>query len=214
MRDAAAARTGRDMTQPPRIVGVLLAAGAARRFGAPKQLAPLDGRPLVTHALEHLLAVERLAGVLVVVGAHGAAVAGAVADHAGAHVVACDDWAEGLAASLRTGVTAADAQGADAVLIHLADLPRVTPEVMRLVTESALDAGGRLHEEPVRATFDGTPGHPVVLPRSRFGLVARLSGDAGLRSILGGQGTTRVEVGHLADPVDVDRPEHLEALQS
>jgi molybdenum cofactor cytidylyltransferase len=202
------------VTQPPRVAGVLLAAGAARRFGAPKQLASLDGRPLITYALEHMLAVRSLAGVLVVVGAHGGAVAAAVAGHEGARVVACPDWGEGLAASLRTGVAAADAQGADAVLIHLADLPRVTPEVMRLISERALDAAGRLRDEPVRATFDGAPGHPVVLPRGRFGLVARLRGDEGLRSILGGRGTIRVEVGHLADPVDVDLPEHLEALRS
>ncbi len=202
------------MTQPPRVVGVLLAAGAGRRFGAPKQLAVLDGRPLVTHALEHLLAVESLAGVLVVVGAEGEAVGGAVASYPAVRVVDCRDWEEGLAASLRAGVLAADAQGADAVLIHLADLPRVTPQVMRLVADSALGADGRLSDVPVRATFDGAPGHPVVLPRSRFGLVTHLRGDEGLRSILGGHAATRVEVGHLADPVDVDIPEHLEALQS
>lgn len=202
------------MTQPPRVIGVLLAAGAARRFGAPKQLACLDGRPLVTHALNHMLAVDSLAGVLVVVGAHGEAVADTVGGHPGVRIVVCADWEDGLAASLRAGVAAADARGADAVLIHLADLPRVTPDVMRLVTEGALDADGRMSDDPVRATFDGAPGHPVVLPRSRFGLVAHLSGDEGLRSILGGRVTTRIEVGHLADPVDVDVPEQLESLQS
>lgn len=202
------------MTQPPRVVGVLLAAGGARRFGAPKQLAPLDGRPLVTHALDHLLAVDVLACVLVVVGAHGDEVTAAVQGRQGVRVVVCEDWEEGLAASLRAGVAAADDQGVDAVLIHLADLPRVTPAVIAMVAASALDADGGLRDAPVRATFDGAPGHPVVLPRSRFGLVSHLSGDEGLRSILGGRSTTRVEVGHLADPVDVDIPETLEALQS
>ena len=199
---------------PPRILGVLLAAGAARRFGTPKQLAELDGRPLVTHALGHLLALEELAGVLVVVGAHGDAVAAAVGDRPRVRVVSCAHWAEGLAASLRAGVQAADVAGADAVLLHLADLPRVTPTVMRLVLDGAHDADGRLHDAPARATFGGAPGHPVVLPRSRFGLVAHLAGDAGLRSILGGRETVGVEVGHLADPTDVDIPEHLEALRS
>ncbi len=202
------------MTQSPRLIGVLLAAGAARRFGAPKQLAMLDGRPLVTHALSHMLAVERLAGVLVVVGAHGQAVADTVGGHPGVRIVVCPGWEEGLATSLRAGVAAADARGADAVLIHLADLPRVTPDVMRLVAERALNSDGGLSDDPVRAAFDGAPGHPVVLPRSRFGLIAHLRGDEGLRSVLGGRGTTCVEVGHLADPVDVDIPEHLESLQS
>lgn len=201
------------MTPPPRVVGVLLAAGAATRFGAPKQLALLEGRPLVTHALEHLLAVDALACVLVIVGANGPEVAEAIGDRDGVRVVTCDDWEEGLAASLRCGIAAADAAGADAVLIHLADLPRVTADVIGMVAQSAVDDDGRLRDAPARAIFDGEPGHPVVLPRSRFGLVAHLSGDEGLRSVLGGRGTTRVEVGHLADPIDVDTPEHLELLQ-
>lgn len=197
-----------------RTLGVLLAAGAARRFGAPKQLAELDGRPLVTHALEHLLAVDELACVLVVVGSHGDAVAEAVGDRPGVRIVAADGWEEGLAASLRAGVGAADAQGADAVLVHLADLPRVTPDVMRLVLAAAGEELAAASDRPVRACFDGVPGHPVVLPRSRFGLLAHLQGDEGLRSILRGTCTVPVEVGHLADPTDVDIPEHLEALRS
>lgn len=195
----------------PRVAGVLLAAGAARRFGAPKQLAELEGRPLVTHALERLLAVEGLGKVVVVVGAHGSAVAAAVT-HAGSprvRIVSCPGWAEGLAASLRTGIAAV--AGADAALVHLADLPRVTPQAMGVVLAAASE-GGRLRAGATRATYAGQPGHPVVLPASLFPAVAALRGDAGARDLLAGPATHLVEVGHLADPTDVDTPETLESL--
>lgn len=195
----------------PRLAGVLLAAGAARRFGAPKQLAELDGRPLVAHALDALLGVRTLAEVLVVVGANAERVAAAAP---GARVVRCDAWEEGMSASLRAGVAAADAAGADAVLVHLADLPRVTAEACEVVVAEGLGPDGWPLEAPARATYGGRDGHPVLLPRALFGAVAALRGPAGARDLLAGAATRRVEVGHLGDPTDVDIPEHLEVLRS
>ena len=65
------------MTRPPRaaesepeIGGIILAAGEGRRFGGAKQLAPLNGRPLIEHALEAMLAVPALDPVVIVLGAH------------------------------------------------------------------------------------------------------------------------------------------------
>lgn len=186
------------------VCGVLLAAGGSRRFGAPKQLAALDGRPLVTHALDALVAVPLLAEVLVVVGAHGDEVATAVADRRRVRVVPCARWAEGMAASLRAGVAAV--RDADAVLVALGDQPGITPAVVARVLLAQAPPG-----TPVRATYDGAPGHPVVLPRTLFAAVAALAGDAGARTLLGG--AALVEVGHLGDPRDVDTPADLAALR-
>ncbi len=172
------------MSADPRIVGILLAAGAASRFGSPKQLAELDGQPLVLHALDRLLCVPALAEVLVVVGAHGDEVA-AVVEGTGwedVRVVRCPDWEDGLSASLRAGVAAADAAGADAVLVHLADLPRVTPQVIAGVLDHARDREGELVGVPVRAVYGGVDGHPAVLPRSLFGVVAHAPRRQGRRA--------------------------------
>ena len=195
MRGAPCVREGR---QAPRsVTGILLAAGGARRFGSPKQLALLDGRPLVAHAYAALTAI--LDDVVVVVGHAGEEVAAAMPR---ARVVHAADWEEGLAASLRAGIAATDA---DAAAIHLADLPGVTPAAIANVL-AAFD--GTL---PVRAHFDGAPGHPVVLPRSRFAAVAGLRGDAGMRALL--LDADAVECSHLGDGADVDRPADLAALR-
>ena len=191
------------------IAGVVLAAGGASRFGSPKQLAELDGRPLLQHAVDAMLAVPAIARVVVVLGAEAQRVREAV-DFGAARVVVCGDWAEGMAASLRCGVEAVG--GADWVIITLGDQPRVTSQVIAAVADEAVSAPAGV--EAVRATYDGVPGHPVALSRAMLPGVAKLRGDVGARELLGSASVRTFEAGRLCDPVDVDTPEELEGLRT
>lgn len=184
-----------------RVGAIVLAAGEGRRFGGPKQLAPLDGRPLLEHALGAVAAADEL---VVVLGARAGEVRRAV-DLGRARVVVAEDWAEGNAASLRAGVAALG--DVDAAVVVLGDQPRMTPEVVEAAL--ALSGGG---ERAVRATYAGAPGHPVVLPRALLGAVAALEGQAGALELL--RGATTFEAGALCDPTDVDTPEDLEAVRA
>ncbi|MGH2985790.1 MAG: nucleotidyltransferase family protein [Solirubrobacterales bacterium] len=186
------------------IGGVVLAAGEGRRFGGPKQLAELGGRPLVEHALAAMFAVPAIERIVVVLGAQ----AGRIRDHAdlgGVEVVVAGDWSEGISASLRAGV--AVLAEAEAVVVLLADQPLITPQVIAAV----LDRGDS-RAPAARATFGGAPGHPVVIKRELFGDVARLEGDAGARDLLELAGVATVECGHLASAHDVDTREDLQAI--
>jgi nicotine blue oxidoreductase len=162
----------------------VLAAGEGRRFGGPKQLAELGGRPLVEHAAAALR--EACDRVVVVLGAHADEVlAGARLDD----VVVCPNWAEGTSASLRCGLAALGDEP-DTVVVALGDQPGLTRERI----EAVLAVGGAI----VRARDGGAPSHPVVIRRG-----AHVTHEA-LRSAPG------VELGPLAD---VDTREQLEALQ-
>ena len=176
---------------------LVLAAGAGSRFGATKQLATLRGRPLLEHALAAVAAVSPR----VVVLGHAAEEIRARVDLHGADAVACPDWEEGQSASLRCGLTAL--AGADEVLVVLGDQPGLT----RTAVEALLAAGG--DEDAVRATYGGTPGHPVLLRRPLLDRAGDLRGDAGFRDLLADAWVRGVEVGHLADPDDVDTPADL-----
>jgi CTP:molybdopterin cytidylyltransferase MocA len=177
--------------------GLVLAAGEGRRFGGPKQLASLAGRPLLEHVVTAARAV--LDPVVVVLGAHAADVrAGVVLG--GARVVICEDWAEGMSASLRCGLRAL--REVDAVMVVLGDQPLITPEVMRAV----LAAGA-----PARAAYDGVPGHPVLLDAALVAGAGSLRGDAGFRARLAG--VTLVECGELCDPTDIDTRADLEVVR-
>lgn len=190
---------------PVKVAGVLLAAGAARRFGSPKQLAPLRGAPLLQHPLDALLAA-RLDDVVVVLGAYAPEVKAALRPSR-ARVLVAGDWEEGMAASLRRGVHAAAGREADWALVALGDQPGLSAPAVDALTAAARAAPPGVGA--VRATYGGTPGHPVVLHRDLFAAVAGLRGDAGARSLLGDVALLPVEVGHLARPDDVDDPADL-----
>jgi len=179
-----------------RVGGLVLAAGAGSRFGATKQLAPLDGRPLLEHALA---AVAGRTPRVVVLG-HAADEILAAVDLHGAEPVIAADWAEGQSASLRAGVRALG--DVDAAVVVLGDQPRLTREAVEAVAAA---------EAPARAAYHGTPGHPVLLDRALLDRAGELRGDTGFRDLL--HGVRSVEIGALADPVDVDTPEELGRLQ-
>jgi molybdenum cofactor cytidylyltransferase len=179
------------------IGGLILAAGEGRRFGATKQLAELRGRPLLEYALAAMVGVSPR----VVVLGHAADEIRATVDLHGAEPVVCDAWAEGQAASLRCGLAAL--AGSDAVLVVLGDQPGITAEAV----EAVASAGG--NENAVRATYDGSPGHPVLLRRSLIDRAGELRGDTGFRDLLERARVREVEVGHLADPADIDTREEL-----
>jgi molybdenum cofactor cytidylyltransferase len=186
------------------IGGVVLAAGEGTRFGGPKQLAELDGRPLLEHALAAVSAVPAIDRIVVVLGAHADEIRGKV-DFGDAEPVVCDRWSEGQAASLRAGLAALGE--VDAALVTLGDQPRITPQVIALAIDS-FDG-----ERPVRLTYEGHPGHPVVLPAGIIPRVMKLEGDVGARHLLEQERVREVEAGHLASAADVDTPADLEVLR-
>jgi CTP:molybdopterin cytidylyltransferase MocA len=175
---------------------LVLAAGEGRRFGGTKQLAELDGRPLLSYALA---AVAAISPRVVVLG-HAADEILAAVDLHGARPVVCPEFAEGQAASLRCGLAALDA---DAVLVVLGDQPGITAAAL----EAVMAAGG--DADAVRATYDGVPRHPVLLRGPLLARAGELSGDVGFRDLLKGARVDEIEVGHLADPADIDTREEL-----
>ncbi len=189
-----------------KVAAVILAAGAGRRFGGPKQLAELDGRPLIDHVVEAVEAVPGLDRRVVVVGAHAEEVRRALTGYTGLDVVECADWREGMSASLRAGIAAV--RDCDAAIVLLADTPHVTPQVIAQVLDSA-----RRGVPAARVLYDGEPGHPVMLARRLFGEVARLRGDRGARELLERVGPELIEAGPLARGEDVDTPADLAAAR-
>ncbi len=180
--------------------GLILAAGAGSRYGSsPKLLAQLDGRPLLEHAIAAQCAVPALERVVVVLGAHAQPILDAV-DLMRAEPVVCPDWREGLSASLRCGAGAlADAER---VIVTLGDEPLITPRLIARFLDAPSGA---------RATYDGRPGHPVVLGPEQLRALGGLRGDRGGQELL--QGAMTIECGRLDVGADVDTPDDLEAIR-
>ncbi len=182
------------------IAGLVLAAGAGTRFGSDsKLLAELDGRPLLEHAVRAQCGVPEISRVAVVLGAHAGKLLERVS-FGRAEVVICEDWSSGQAASLRSGV--GSLVGAAKVVVTLGDQPLIPPAV---IARLALEPAG------ARATYDGRPGHPVVLGPVQISAVSRLRGDRGASELL--RDGPRIECSDVWSGRDVDTPEDLEMIR-
>ena len=208
---------------PPRVAGLLLAAGSGRRYGQPKALVDTGAGPWVLTSLAVLQACDVL---VVVVGAAADDVAAVLPR--GVRVVVNPDHASGMGSSLRVGLTALSAAAGprtradpsaglaagedppftacDAAVVHLVDLPGVrSGAVARLM--AAAGSASASHRAVLRAAYGGVPGHPVVLGRDHWaGVIESASGDSGARNYFRGHPPGLVECGDLGCGQDVDLP--------
>ena len=197
---------------------MVLAAGASSRFGSPKLLAPLRGRPVLQHTLD-AVASAGLGDVVVVLGADAPAVEATIAWR-GERRVRNGRPGDGLASSLRVGLDAAavevpgaaEVPGPEAALVVLGDQPAVRPEVIRAVLDAAASPGsaGALFVRP-RYPEDPAP-NPVLVRRDAWPLAAALRGDRGLGPLLAARPELVAEVPVEGANPDVDTPEDLAAL--
>lgn len=185
---------------------LILAAGASRRMGRPKQLLPYKGSSLLAHAAHRALATG--CAVDVVLGANAEACRRELRDP-GVRILENLDWPEGIAASIRCGVLAAPAD-CRALLVMLCDQPRIPTEHYNALVAawSAQPAG------IVASTYDGTVGVPALFPRERFADLLALRGDRGARALLAREQDRLRTIVCPAARLDLDRPEDFAALQT
>lgn len=202
-------------------LAVVLAAGRGERFGdRTKQLALLDGAPLVAHPIR--AAIEAgIRHLVVVVGHDGHAVAHAARDAAGdvpdirsGHagrgsglrlwIVHNPEHERGQSTSLVAGIRAAgEVDAAEAAVILLADQPRVTADAIGAVADAVLNGAA-----VARASYVDGPSHPVGFARTRWPELLEVTGDAGARHLLRGPEVVEVAVDGPV-PVDIDTPDDL-----
>lgn len=163
-----------------KIAILLLAAGRSSRMrGADKLMQVIDGQPLITRSCQRALHTDLPCYVALPNLNHPRARACAQSC-ATANLIEVSEAAEGMGASIRTGVRALPDE-IEAVMILPGDMPDLETEDLARLASHFTDPGGPI----LRATAeDGTPGHPVLFPRATFAELSDLKGDQGGRSIL------------------------------
>lgn len=189
------------------LYALLLAAGASTRFGSPKQLVRVAGRPLLHAAVTR--AAEVTGNALIVVLGAGASELAPLLRHSPGSVVINQEWREGLASSIRAGVARLPPT-CDGVLLLLADQAAVTTDDLKRLA-------GTWRKQPqciAAALYAGITGVPAVFPRSLFRELAELRGDVGARALLRRNADRVVRVPMPGAALDIDTPEDLLALEA
>jgi molybdenum cofactor cytidylyltransferase len=189
------------------VAAIVLAAGASRRLGQPKQLLMLDGETLLARSVR-LAGEAGVAPILVVVGAR-AELIGAAVPPGIATVVMNEDWEQGIASSIHAGVNALNA-GARGALILACDQPRLSAEHLRGLIET-FDAQGVA--SIVASAYAGVVGIPAVFPREAFPHLLALSGDKGARALLMYPPCPLIALPFEGGEVDIDQPDDMAQLQ-
>lgn len=188
--------------------GLLLAAGAGRRYGGPKAFAPAPARPerpadeLLVELAIRTLRDGGCAPIVVVLGAQAQrAEQLRLRPRFGVQTVVNADWATGMGSSLRAGLAALRSGPSCAVVVLLVDTPGITAGAVERV-------GAHAGADTLRtATYGGNPGHPVVLGRAHWtGAALSATGDTGARHYLAQHAAEAIPCDDIADGADLDVP--------
>jgi molybdenum cofactor cytidylyltransferase len=194
----------------PRVAAIVLAAGASRRFGSPKQLLMVAGRPMVAQVTAAVLA-SRADEVVVVVGSRAEQIVQALAGLP-VRTVPNRTWEEGISSSMRAGLSALPPD-IDAVLFVLADQIRLTPDEVDVVIGAYSQAIATQSPPPRIAVpvHAGQRGNPVLFDHSLFPELMEVRGDQGGRGIMDRHPSMVLEVQLPTDGIvkDVDTPQDV-----
>jgi molybdenum cofactor cytidylyltransferase len=176
------------------IAAIVLAAGASKRLGQPKQLAKINDETLLQRAIRTAHEAG-CAPIIVILGAHHAEILASTNLHPAVCVIN-NAWQEGIASSIRLGVEAVPKE-AEGALLLTCDQPAISAAHLR-----SLMATGNT----TASAYAGRHGVPAYFPASMFAELIKLRGDAGAREFLRNTATVDLSGGEL----DIDTPADLD----
>lgn len=192
---------------PHGLYAIVLAAGASRRLGTPKQLLGFRGKTLIEHAISNARTICS-SRVVAVLGAFSNRIRPLV-ESSPVSIVENSDWESGMASSLRAGLHALP-PGCKAVLILLCDQPKISTADLKTLAAAWAEHPDRI----VASRYDDVIGVPAIFPRSAFAKLDRLSGDSGARKVLKEAEGTLIAVPLAAAAFDVDDQTTAQQLKS
>jgi molybdenum cofactor cytidylyltransferase len=188
------------------VPAIILAAGASRRLGRPKQLVRIGGETLLARTAR--VVSEAGAGpVVAVLGAHRESVLDG-ADLDRVHVVANAGWESGIASSIVAGVEAMQRlrPEAEALIILVCDQPKLNADHLQSLIGKYRKA---IEPSIVASRYAGISGIPAIFPVSQFSRLLALEGDAGARFLLREPECPMILVDFAGGEDDIDTPEDL-----
>jgi molybdenum cofactor cytidylyltransferase len=189
---------------------VILAAGSSSRFGEPKQLLQYDDKNLLQHTID--AAVNSNAKIVIVVLGANAELISKEIDKTKVQVVGNNEWQEGMASSVRTGLSTLQkvSPSTGAVIFMVCDQPFVSSSLINNLINTHIDTGKPI----VTCNYGEVIGPPALFHRSLFDELMELKGDVGARKIIQQHGDEVATILFTKGKIDIDTNEDYEALKN
>lgn len=187
---------------------IVLAAGGSSRLGQPKQLLKFRDKPLLQHILNQTQAFVFAVRVLVL-GAHASEIKREI-DPGNFKVIINDNWKEGIAASVRAGVTYSleTVPDLEHILFLLSDQPFVTNELIKKLAESHQTQGNGI----TASKYEDAVGVPAIFSKKFFRELRMLEGDRGAKVLMDKYPEKLATVPFSQGSIDLDKPEDYHKL--
>ena len=193
-----------------RIGLLILAAGASTRLGQPKQLLNLHGKPLVRHMAEMAIATNT-DPIGIVLGANAGLIHPLLTDLP-IHPTENDQWATGMASSIRCGLRKllTLAPDLEAIVLLVCDQPFVST----LLIQQLITAYQTSQFPIIASAYAETLGVPALFHRRLFPELLALEGDCGAKALIHRYALHCRSIPFAAGAIDLDTPDNLETLAS
>ena len=197
------------------VPAIILAAGASRRLGRPKQLVQVGGERLLDRAVR-VVTESGIGPIVVVLGAHREAVLAEAmpqADFPLVRTVFNPNWERGIGSSIQLGARAAldQSSAVDGLMILVCDQPLLSVRHIVALLSAFAPSGQQVIAASIYA---GTIGIPAVFPSSYFERLKNLDGDTGARSILRDPSSRIRPIVFEGGERDIDTAQDLAAFES
>jgi molybdenum cofactor cytidylyltransferase len=188
---------------------VLLAAGASRRLGRPKQLLVYKNLSLIGHVLK-LIETAGMPAV-VVLGANSEIIEKEITG-TNIPVVENKNWGEGIASSITCGLTALEKAipGLDGVIFLVCDQPFLTVSFL----QELLTRQNTSHKPIIASSYGSTVGIPALFHKTYFPELLSLKGDAGAKKIMQAHATEMITIDFPLGHIDIDTEEDYKILNN
>jgi molybdenum cofactor cytidylyltransferase len=187
---------------------IILAAGASTRMNGPKQLLPYKEKSLVQQAIDTALATNS-EQVILVLGANAERIREQT-NTAGVEVVVNGSWKEGMASSVRLGISTLQQEfpDVDSATIMLCDQPFVTADLLQKLAITQEQSGKKI----TASYYKQTAGVPVVFDKTLFPKLLKLEGQEGAKKLLSIYSDDVATVPFAEGEMDIDTEEDYQRL--
>jgi len=182
---------------------IILAAGASRRMGTPKQLLKIDNQTLIERAINLTQALKSQQTV-VVLGANAERISPHIPQQKNASIAINKNWMQGMGTTLKTGLDffLAQEQKFAAVIVMVCDQPYLTAEIL----QALIDAHQQTKAAIVATKYNGIKGVPALFSSCLFPKLMELNKDEGARKIIKNYGGEIETINFPEGIIDLDTP--------